>query len=369
MRPFPPASPRAPSPPKQRGFTLIELMVSLTIGMMIVITIGYVYLGASRTFRALEASSRMQENARYAVERIGFDLRMAGYTGCSYSTVANVLNDPSAWENNLFGQPLAGYESGTSTYPDGVAGNVLRGDALSILRADNAKEYIVDSHNPNSAQFQLTANHDLKQGEILVVTDCSHAAVFQMTNVNNNNTIKTVNHNTGTGTPGNCTKGFGLPVDCSNTNGTDYTFKPGSRLYRLNAATYYIRTNAEGEPALYRQKLGYDDGDSALTAEEVVEGIEDMQITYGVDTTATADGAVDTYVTANQVAVAAPGSTGEEDWKRVLSIRVSLLLASREGEVATTKAQTYSYNGATVTPSDRRLRKVFTTTIAIRNRL
>jgi len=369
MRILPPTPFRTSLATRNKGFTLIELMISLTIGMMIIITIGYVYLGASRTFRALEASSRMQENARYAIERIGFDLRMAGYTGCSYSTVANVLNDPSAWENNLFGQPLAGYEHGVSAYPDGVIGNVLRGDALSILRADNAEEFIIDSHNPTSAQFQLTENHDLKQGEILVATDCSHAAVFQMTNVNTNNTLKTVNHNTGTSDPGNCTKGFGLPVDCTNTNGTPYTFKQGSRLYRLNAVTYYIRNNADSEPSLYRQKLSHDSGNSALVAEEVVEGIEDMQITYGVDTTATADNAVDTYVTADQVAATAPGTTTEEDWKRVLSIRLSLLLVSRDGEVATTKAQTYTYNGTTVTPSDRRLRKVFTTTIAIRNRL
>lgn len=352
-----------------KGFTLIELMISLTIGMMIIITIGYVYVGASRTFRALEASSRIQENARYAIDRIGFDLRMAGYTGCSSSTVANVLNDPSAWENNLFDQPLVGYEYGVSTYPDGVVGNVLRGDALSVLRADNAEEYIVDSHNPNSAQFQLMDTHDLDQGEILVVTDCSHAAVFQMTNVNNNDTIKTVNHNTGTGEPGNCTKGFGLPVDCSDTNGVAYTFPQGSRLHRLSAATYYIRTNAANEPALYRQKLGVDAGDSALVAEEMVEGVEDMQITYGVDTTPTADNAVDTYVTADQVTTTAPASTEEEDWKRVLSIRISLLLVSKDGEVNTTKAQTYTFNGTTVTPSDRRMRKVFTSTIAVRNRL
>lgn len=358
------------SPPRNNaGVTLIELMISLTIGMMIIITIGYVYLGASRVFRSLEASSRMQENARYVVERVGFDIRMAGFAGCSYSTIANVLNSPQAWENNLFGQPLAGYEHGISAYPDSVSGNVLRGDALTILRADNAAEYIIDNHNPNSAQFQLTANHDIQQGEILVATDCSHAAVFQMTNVNNNNSIDTIVHNTGAGTPGNCTKGFGLPVDCTDTNGVAYTFAAGSRIFRLNAATYYIRANAAGEPALYRQKLGHASGNSALTAEEVVEGVEDMQITYGVDTSATADGTVDAYVTADQVAATAPGSTDEDDWKRVLSIRLSLLLVSKKGEAATTKPQPYTYNGVTVTPTDQRLRKVFSTTVAIRNRL
>jgi type IV pilus assembly protein PilW len=346
--------------PKTAGFTLIELMVSLTIGMMIVITIGYVYLGASRTFRAMDASSRMQENARFSIERISHDLRMAGFVGCSYTTVANVLNTPTAWQYNLFGQPLVGYENGVSSFPSGVT--PLRGDAFTVLRANNAKEYIVDTHNPNSAQFQLKANHDLKQGEILVVTDCSHAAVFQMTNVNNNNTIKTVNHNTGGAlTPGNCTKGFGLPVDCTNTNGTAYKFEEGSRLFRLYGVTYYIRNNDNDEPSLYRRSVAGD--------EEVVEGVEDLQVLYGIDTSATADGSVDQYVRANQVTTFAPGVNNEEKWKRVLSLRVSLLMASKNGENVTTAPQTYTYNGVTTTPSDRKMRKVFTTTIAIRNRL
>ena len=346
--------------PDIAGFTLIELMLSLTIGMMVVITIGYVYLGASRTFRAMDASSRMQENARFSIERISYDLRMAGFAGCSHTTIANVLNNPSAWQYNLFGQPLVGYESGVSNFPSGIA--PLRGDAFSVLRANNAKEYIVDTHNSPSAQFQLTADHDIKQGEILVVTDCSHAAVFQMSNVNNNNTIKTVNHNTGgTLVPGNCTKGFGLPVDCSNPNGTPYIFPAGSRLFRLNAATYYVRNNNNNEPSLFRQTVSGD--------EEVVEGVEELQVLYGVDTTATADGTADQYVTANQVTVVAPGANNEEKWKRVLSLRLNLLMVSRNGENVTTAPQTYTYNGMITTPGDRKMRKVFITTIAIRNRL
>lgn len=349
------------------GFTLIELMVSLTIGMMIVITIGYVYLGASRTFRAMNASSRMQENARFSIERISHDIRMAGFTGCSYTTTANVLNNPSAWQYKLFDQPLVGYESGVSTFPGGIT--PLRGDAFSVLRANNDKEYIVDTHNPLSAQFQLMANHDIKQGEILVVTDCSHAAVFQMTNVNTNNTIKTVNHNTGGAlTPGNCTKGFGLPIPSPCTaNGTSYTFPAGSRILRLSGVTYFIQTDTDGEPGLFRQTLGYDPntGNAVTTPVELVEGVEDMQVLYGIDTDITPDGAVNSYLRANEVDALTLG----DKWARVLSVRISLLMVSGKDNNITTAPQTYTFNGTEVTPTDRKLRKVFTTTIAVRNRL
>nr|WP_221047162.1 PilW family protein [Methylogaea oryzae] len=333
-------------------------MIAMTLGMMLVAVIGYAFMGARQTFRTMDTLSRMQENARFVFEGIAYDLRMAGSTGCSSATQANVLNNPGDWDKNLFGQPLIGYEESGGAYPTGVSGSVLRGDALTVLRAASP-EYIVASHNPNAAQLQLTANHDIQQGEILVITDCSHAAVFQMTNVNNNGTISTVVHNTGAATsPGNCTKGLGSPVPAPCTaNGTAYTFPPGSRILRLSAVTYYVRNNDFNEPSLYREKLAAAGGNASDAPEEMVEGVEDMQITYGEDTTA--DHSVDDYVTADAVG----------NWANVLSVRISLLMVSRQGENITSAPQTYTYNGATVTPADRLMRKVFTSTITLRNRL
>lgn len=368
-----------------RGVSLVELMVSLTLGMLLMVVIGNAYVAARQAFRTMDALSRMQENARFIFEAMAYDLRMAGFTGCSYSSsdVANVLNNATDWDKNLFGRPLVGYEEGVSAYPGDVAGNVLRGDALTVLRA-SSPEYIVASHNPAAAQFQLTANHAIKQGEILVVTNCSNTAVFQMTNVNSSDTIDTIVHNTGAATsPGNYTKGFGIPLGgsspfvpwanclappapippyCGDVNGTAYAFAPNPpapnpRILRLSAVTYYIRTNSVGEPALYRQKLGASGGDATTTAEELVEGVENMQITYGEDTSS--DQAVDVYATANAVS----------NWTNVLSVRVSLVLVSRRDESITTQPQPYTYNGATTTPTDRLIRKIVTSTISLRNRL
>ena len=360
---------------RQRGLSLIELMVSLTIGLVIVTTIGYVYVGAAATFRSLDASSRIQENVRFAFERMSHDIRMAGFTGCAYRTTANVLNNPDDWGHALFTMPVVGYEA-SATLPTGVPA-ALRGDAISVIRADNAREYIVDTHNPNSAQFQLKANHDLKQGELLVVTDCQHAALFQMTNVNNNNNIATVNHNTGNATtPGNCTKGFGLPVpNPCNTNGTPYTFSEGSRILRLSAITYVVlnketNNSLPERPALFRRAMRADgSGNEVQLSEELVDGIADMQLRYGVDTTVPADGTVDTYVSASDVAATAPGTTDQERWARVLAVQIDLLTVSKPDQQVATEPQSYYYNGATVTPSDRLMRKAFTTTVAVRNRL
>lgn len=352
----------------QRGVSLVELMVALTVGMFIVAAVGYVYLAANNARRSMEASSRIQENMRYAFERMSYDIRMAGMTGCTMQTHVNVLNTSSSWEFDIFNIPLQGFEENAASLPTGVSG-VLRGDVFSVVGVDNSVEYIIESHNPVSAQFQLSETHSIKQGEILVATDCKHAAVFQMTNVNNNDTIKTVVHNTGGSiSPGNCTKGFGLPLKCD-ANGNSYEFPPGARLLRLSAATYYVGTNAFGEPALFRQTLGINANNASTLAIELVEGIENMQILYGVDTSNPVDGAVNTYVAADQVLATSLEATAQAAWQRVLAVRVSMVAVSKAGELVNTKPQPYIFNGATVTPTDKRMRKVFTNTIAVRNRL
>lgn len=80
-----------------------------------------------------------------------------------------------------------------------------------------------------------------------------------------------------------------------------------------------------------------------------------MQIQYGEDTNE--DRAADIYRTANQVT----------NWGNVVSVRIELLLQSVEDGIAS-QPQTYTFNGNTVTPADRRLRQAFSTVISLRNR-
>ena len=361
-----------------QGVTLIEMMISLTIGLIIIAGIGYIFLGSRQGFRSQDALSRMQEGARTAFEIMDKDIRMAGFTGCPPNPAAsgdiNILSSANEWDKNLIGQPLIGYDktSGAwSAFPagvTGVVGNVLRGDALTVLRADNSQEFIASSHDTGTSQITLTASHDINQGAILIAAkaDCSRTVVFQKSNTC---TITSgscgdaiVQHGSSSAT---ATYALGSPA------GAIDSFDAGSRIYRLSAVTYYIRANTDGEPALYRQALGTTTGSPSNTAEELIEGVQDMQLLYGIDTNA--DRAVDSYVTADTLTTSA-------NWLTVLGIRVSLLMVSRQDEQGiTTEPQQYSLDmngdgdvddtGETVTPSDRLLRKAFTTTIAVKNRL
>jgi type IV pilus assembly protein PilW len=117
----------------------------------------------------------------------------------------------------------------------------------------------------------------------------------------------------------------------------------------LQTVTYSIAPGASGQPALFRHEFNQ-------PPQELVEGVEDMQILYGVDNDT--DGFPNQYMPANLVA----------DFEEVVAVRVQLLLQSMNDFVADVP-QTYTFNGATVTPGDRRIRQVFTSTIALRNRI
>lgn len=353
MNPHPNRTPASFSQ-HQRGATLIELMISLTIGLIILAAIGAIFLASRQSFRTQEVLSRMQENARFAFELIDRDIRMTGFSGyasCTASQCNDVTNTAATWWNHkLLTQPLAGYEA--SLPSDMTATDRVAGDSFSVIRADKFNEYIVASHNTAASPpvITLTNTHSISTGQLVVISNASNTSIFQATAVNQSS--KTITHADGDSGPGNCTAELGtLPASCSST-GSVITYPANSSVFEFSANTYYIASNPAGEPSLYRKPY-------SGNAQELVEGVEDMQISYGVDTSATADQNIDGYVAANAVT----------DWSKVLGMRISLLMVSRSEELGVSGQQTYTFNGSSYTSTDTKLRKVFTTTIAIRNRL
>jgi len=331
------------------GLSLVELMVAVALGLIVMLAVGEVYLSSSRTYRSQEALSRLQENARYALEALSYDLRMAGQVGCSYDKTqsVNVLDDPSY--GDIFGAPIRGVEDG-GAIPSPFTAVPLRGDAIRIARSDEA-ETTIQSHVPASATFHFADPTTLSKEDILIVTDCDTAAVFQASGPTTPDT--TLVHNTGAVvTPGNCTKDLGpKPVATGACNtATLKAFGKGSKIFKMVSTLYYIAANPAGEPALYRQRLEK----GVPVTEELVEGVQDMRISYGLDTNG--DKSVDSTA----------ATSGVANWDQVQTIQVSLLLRSENN--ALDQPQTYTFNGADTTPADRRIRKVFNATIAVRSR-
>jgi type IV pilus assembly protein PilW len=95
----------------------------------------------------------------------------------------------------------------------------------------------------------------------------------------------------------------------------------------------------------------------AKNSSSLIEGVQDMQIKYGADTDG--DGAPNYY---------ADAGTAGLNMSQVVTVRVSLLLRTIDDNIASKPLQ-YIYNGATVIPNDRRIRRVFSSTFALRNRI
>ena len=66
---------------RQTGFSLVELMIAITIGLIILLAVGIVFNNVSKGFRATDNSSRVMENGNFALRVLGQDLRMVGFVG------------------------------------------------------------------------------------------------------------------------------------------------------------------------------------------------------------------------------------------------------------------------------------------------
>ncbi|MES1999425.1 MAG: PilW family protein [Pseudomonadota bacterium] len=97
---------------RQRGVTLVELMVAMTIGLIVVAAVGTIFLGSRNTYRVQDDNSRLQESGRYAVDILGRNIREAGYSAVSLTT-------PAATDLVFSGTPVTGAD-GAAGAVDGV---------------------------------------------------------------------------------------------------------------------------------------------------------------------------------------------------------------------------------------------------------
>jgi type IV pilus assembly protein PilW len=324
---------------KQKGYTLVELMVAMVIGLILTAGILQLFVSNKQTYRVTENMSRLQENGRFAMFFLANDIRMADYWGCRSQGISI--------ENNLNANPnfdlpisaLAGFNN------DSAANSIINGtDTITVKGVSSSNVFLVNIPANPSANLKVTDNSGLQQNDIVLVSDCTDGDIFQITNDPSTGAAAgqdNVVHNTGavSSGPGNIEKPLKKKYD------TD------AQVYKLNFATYSIQNGAGGQNALFRSINGG-------TAQELVEGIENMQILYGEDTDG--DGAANYYKAA--------GAAVNMD--NVVSVRISLVAVTLENNI-TDQANPITVFGSSYTPPtvDKRIRRVFTSTIVIRNRL
>lgn len=349
-------------PPRHsQGLTLIELLVSISIGLVVTGAMLALYLGTARSYRQLDALAQLQSNARYVFEIMGHDIRMAGNRSCQVpglNVPVNYVSNPASnwWSNTdrpLFGQDETtdGNAVGDANFPADYKGQALRGDTLIVLRMDpdDATPAAVASYNNPAtglANPLILRSGSFSVGSLLLLTDCSTTvSLFQMTGSSGG-----VQH--------------GMPTSSAPN-------MSGAKIVPLSAHAYHLRNSGRRYPSsssfipsLFRQNLTTSASAPATVAEELVGGVTDLQIRYGVDTSASPAGVIGSYLSASEINAAGYSWT---DPNRVLAVRVTVTLESADDNVNDVSRSFTLGNGAVI--SDRRLRRSYTMTFGIRQRM
>ena len=334
----------------QKGITLVELMIAMTLSLILIGGMIQIFSSTKRTFQVQQGLSNIQENARFTLDIIARDLRMAGFSGCSSDVrIANALAAP-IYMGNL-DLPIVGYEtSGGSTYssPTGVNWTDLPSDIRNLVATTpSGKTYsdIITLRRTSSAGIGLaeemadaTADIQLvnlstfqypESGDIVYLGDCNRGSIFQVTGITNADPAQNVvlKHAAGAGTPGNTSTSLFPEEGWSGEAG----FDSDAALYNLSgtSVTYFVApsvvdsNNCEVVLSLWRMA-----GDDA--PQELIPGIESIDIQYGVDTTD--NGVPNRYATANNIDLTVTrddqGKTSVAD--NIVSVRVDLTVNSIE---------------------------------------
>ena len=340
----------------QLGLTLIELMLSIAIGLVVVGAVTYLYVGSRGAYRGNEALARIQEAGRFGLDSITRDIRRSGALGCgSRLSVAsgqpiNVNVIAPAGLTVDAASAIAGFTTGW-VQPTG-APTYSKGDVLQLQIARGAPVRVLDASGSAAGTVTIASNkaddgsENFKVADYAVLASCSAALVLGVT--------------ASPGAVTNATLGVSPGGLMPGVAGDNYA----TTIQHFDQVTYYIGTAPNStRSALYR----YSRRDGA--AEELVENIEDMEVVYGIATAGTI-----TSPTGTGVAITAfkhadtmvAGATG--DWPNVVSVRVSLMAVSDQPGAAAPR-QVLQFRGASLIAPDTRLRQVFTGTAAVRDRV
>lgn len=316
------------------GFSLIELMVSLTIGLIIAIAAMSAYLGSADASRVSAAQSRMDEDAQAALKLLSQQIRLAGANPVQSGRAVDYRRNP-VYLTTYVGGTSAAY---TTTLPTFTPAYTL--SAFSIRGCDGTFTNLASAARLDTLTCAGTAS----------TSPDSIAVSYE---ADPYDTVKTAG-----GAATDCVGGGLTTVTASGALAATFTVADNR---------FYITNSSAGIPNLYCK------GITNATAQPLVENVEDMQFRYGsvssaatlsTDTIAGYRGAVDIEPTGTTVAAAAT------NWGRILTVRICVVLRS-ENPVATNADSGRYYNCVgtlDTSKTDLRLRRAYSTTVVLRNR-
>jgi type IV pilus assembly protein PilW len=347
----------------QSGMTLIELMVALAIGMFLMIGAMTVFMQSRTTFRVNESVSRMQETARFALDALEPEVRLAHYWGLTSRTP--LIQRYSA----LF--PAAFRRKPTDPAVPGLTHDCGNNWAVNLDQA-------VQGSN-GSAPWPWTAGTRCGVGGSGVVQATSDTLV-----------VRRASDDVVLPQAGQLSiisvRGGSLLGQIFNTAAQPAGYPapppppaaPTNEVHRLMVSGYYVvQGTATTQPAL-RRKFLVQTGNGQVADEEVIAGVEDMQIQFGIDTDIPSTpavpnpnrGSIDRYVNANDPMID-PTNAAFNPNAEILAVRIWLRVRAERPENGFTDTTNYVYADQNYTPpaGDPFRRVVVSKTIYLRNTL
>lgn len=326
---------------KTAGFTLVEIMIAMTLGLLLMAGAYAVFESTHRTERMNNVMSRIQENARFVQGVLSREIRMAGASDCGSFSSKKIYVTASTIPST-FGQPGQAIHGVNNVGAGNTYGARPGTDVLTIQGMTGQLAHIVGNFVPNNSNIKISNDKGhWHAGDVALVTDCSMGHLFAITNSPNGN--------------GNSSVTLTHASDVNTTPHLDHVYDQNATVGVLQSETYYVaktgKTAADGTPeyALYRAING-------ASANPLVIGVSNFQVLFGVDTTpGNGIDSASEYVPASQVT----------DWTMVRSVRVEATLRSTKAYVGE-GLQAYPMG---LDSPDRRLKYLVYTTAAIRGRV
>ena len=334
----------SPSPGSLRnnqGFSLVELLVSITIGLVIAVAAGSAYLGASSAGKVAEAQSRMNEDAQAALNILTQQLRLAGNNPVQANRANAFRRDP-VFDPTYVGGTSTAY--GTTSFTTSPGTYTL--SAFSIRGCDGTFSNVTATAAISLASLNCAGGTTTLPDSIAVSYEAD----------------KYTTPPTTAGLATDCV-GSALPVVTATfTSGTST-----SASFAVADNRFYIGSSS-GIPSLYCK------GSSSST-QPLVENVEDMQFLYGTvsSTDPSATATVAGYLSADQVITETNMALLASDaarWGKVLTVRVCVVVRSENPGASDTASASYYKCDGTLDSSktDLRLRRAYSTTVVLRNR-
>jgi type IV pilus assembly protein PilW len=296
---------------RQSGFSIIELLVAVTLGLFLMTALVEVLLSGNRSFTSANHLSRLQENGRIATSMIATDLKRAGYMGGN-SEIGNILGSEGpappaiscATTDTTWGRMVTERVFGLDDTNTGYAcipnSSYLRGDVLTVRFSS---PWVVTGALSDDLIYLRTS---MFEGKIFKGSDKA-----------------TINNNV-SDTP--------------------------QSVHELLSYAYYVGNSGRScsgaaVPALLRVRMG--PAGQPLT-DELLPGVEHFQVQYNVE---------GQYLDANEVT----------DFNDVTTARIWLLIRAECAETGFTDGRTYTLGDQVYTPGDSFRRQLYSSVIMLRN--